>query len=1026
MNDRPSSSSPGDAGIAPAPAAAEGWGAMLQDSNGPAGPDTIQHHDQSPFVTHNSNRNNGSSQYHHHHHHHHHQNNLLYHHHQQPPHFMKGAMVNGLSGGDEPSQQHFHHHHEAESDADEEVRSLDLPAQVGIDLRSKRVGSTEALDRERPMSWEGELSDQEVSQMDQELAAASSTCPTESTSQATGGPSPPQQPPPPLPAQSVMATLKTEPIHEEEAEEELDEDEHEMEGIQSAGPGSPQPMCTNAGDETLRPDGNVGQHPQHHAMPPPSSLSFHHHHAQHQHHAAAPPAEIKTELPWNAECGPKAESVAGVRPSPPLTSSAAPAAVTSSFNTTTATASNSGFTPSAVPRPTFGEAFTGHTPLASPLTNRHPIRLPLSAASGLPHPPTPSPDSAIHSAYYSPTASPGQSRHRSGSGLSSPYSHRASPSLSRNNSDASQYSVHSQYGGSQYSYSSAPSPLSPSPAQSPVQPRHMAMLSAAGYGLPGRSGGGLAGNGEFPPSPLLYRHGLPAPFPGATPAGSLPGVRDLEIKTEPAGAAGHPPGLSTTDTNDDSREGSGEEKSLNPSDLAQHTASLAAQAGISRQQLINSPCPICGDKISGFHYGIFSCESCKGFFKRTVQNKKNYVCLRGAACPVTIATRKKCPACRFEKCLNTGMKLEAIREDRTRGGRSTYQCTYAVPSGSSGTPTGVAGGDSSVGGSSSNGGGKLLLTPNGDSSSSRSMDSSEWSSSPPSATPGGGHHHHNHHGHHNPHLLHHQHPHHPSNTSAAVPQLLLEIMNVEHLWHCNESDGSAQQHRSSTASSSSSSSSRATSNKAGADSGSNHNHGGTAAEGDSVSSLCSIADHRLYKIVKWCKSLPLFKNIQIDDQISLLINTWCELLLFACCFRSVATPGEIRISHGKSITLEQARALGLSSCIERMIHFTDHLRRLRVDQFEYAAMKVIILLSSDTSGLKESESVRSSQESVLKALQQYTLSHYPDVPSKFGELLLRIPELERTCQVGKDMLTVKREGDGQGFNLLMELLRGDH
>lgn len=102
-------------------------------------------------------------------------------------------------------------------------------------------------------------------------------------------------------------------------------------------------------------------------------------------------------------------------------------------------------------------------------------------------------------------------------------------------------------------------------------------------------------------------------------------------------------------------------------------------AGISRQQLINSPCPICGDKISGFHYGIFSCESCKGFFKRTVQNRKNYVCLRGAACPITISTRKKCPACRFGKCLQTGMKLEAIREDRTRGGRSTYQCSYTLP-----------------------------------------------------------------------------------------------------------------------------------------------------------------------------------------------------------------------------------------------------------------------------------------------------------------------------------------------------------
>jgi len=92
-----------------------------------------------------------------------------------------------------------------------------------------------------------------------------------------------------------------------------------------------------------------------------------------------------------------------------------------------------------------------------------------------------------------------------------------------------------------------------------------------------------------------------------------------------------------------------------------------------------------------------------------------------------------------------------------------------------------------------------------------------------------------------------------------------------------------------------------------------------------------------------------FKHLQIDDQISLLINTWCELLLFACCYRSVAAPGEVRISHGKSITLEQARVLGLAPCIERMIHFTDHLRRLRVDQYEYAAMKVIILLSSGTS-----------------------------------------------------------------------------
>lgn len=89
--------------------------------------------------------------------------------------------------------------------------------------------------------------------------------------------------------------------------------------------------------------------------------------------------------------------------------------------------------------------------------------------------------------------------------------------------------------------------------------------------------------------------------------------------------------------------------------------------------------------------------------------------------------------------------------------------------------------------------------------------------------------------------------------------------------------------------------------------------------------------------------------------------------------------------------------------------------------------KVIVLLTSDTNELKEPEKVRDSQEKALQALQQYTIARYPEMPAKFGELLLRIPDLQRTCQVGKELLSEKRaEGEGSSFNLLMELLRGDH
>ena len=60
---------------------------------------------------------------------------------------------------------------------------------------------------------------------------------------------------------------------------------------------------------------------------------------------------------------------------------------------------------------------------------------------------------------------------------------------------------------------------------------------------------------------------------------------------------------------------------------------------------------------------------------------------------------------------------------------------------------------------------------------------------------------------------------------------------------------------------------------------------------------------------------------------------------------------------------------------------------------------ITIFFIADASGLKEPEAVRGCQEKVVHALQEYTVSHYPDMPSKFGELLLRMPELSRVCQV---------------------------
>eukprot|EP00096_Caligus_rogercresseyi_P014345 TRINITY_DN6841_c0_g2_i1.p1 TRINITY_DN6841_c0_g2~~TRINITY_DN6841_c0_g2_i1.p1 ORF type:complete len:207 (-),score=88.36 TRINITY_DN6841_c0_g2_i1:87-707(-) len=79
-------------------------------------------------------------------------------------------------------------------------------------------------------------------------------------------------------------------------------------------------------------------------------------------------------------------------------------------------------------------------------------------------------------------------------------------------------------------------------------------------------------------------------------------------------------------------------------------------------------CSICGDRASGKHYGVYSCEGCKGFFKRTVRKELTYACRENRDCVIDKRQRNRCQYCRYMKCLDTGMKREAVQEERHRGG----------------------------------------------------------------------------------------------------------------------------------------------------------------------------------------------------------------------------------------------------------------------------------------------------------------------------------------------------------------------
>ncbi|KAL3842741.1 hypothetical protein ACJMK2_020729 [Sinanodonta woodiana] len=80
------------------------------------------------------------------------------------------------------------------------------------------------------------------------------------------------------------------------------------------------------------------------------------------------------------------------------------------------------------------------------------------------------------------------------------------------------------------------------------------------------------------------------------------------------------------------------------------------------------PCRVCQNKSSGFHYGAYTCEACKGFFRRSLCRNVPYTCLGNTDCNITRGKRTLCASCRYRKCVDVGMSRSG-----TKTGRYTHE-----------------------------------------------------------------------------------------------------------------------------------------------------------------------------------------------------------------------------------------------------------------------------------------------------------------------------------------------------------------
>uniref|UniRef100_A0A667Y6T2 Nuclear receptor subfamily 5, group A, member 1a n=1 Tax=Myripristis murdjan TaxID=586833 RepID=A0A667Y6T2_9TELE len=192
--------------------------------------------------------------------------------------------------------------------------------------------------------------------------------------------------------------------------------------------------------------------------------------------------------------------------------------------------------------------------------------------------------------------------------------------------------------------------------------------------------------------------------------------------------------------------------------------------------------------------------------------------------------------------------------------------------------------------------------------------------------------------------------------------------------------------------------------------------------------MCRMADQTLFSIVEWARSCIFFKELRVGDQMKLLHNCWSELLVLDHIFRQVQHGKEdsILLVTGQEVELStilsQAEAT-LTGLVQRGQELAARLQALQVDRREIACFKFLLLFNPNVKLLENQAFVEGVQEQVNGALLEYTLSTYPQFQEKFGQLVVRLPELRSLSTQAEDYLCYMHlSGEVPCNNLLIEML----
>lgn len=109
--------------------------------------------------------------------------------------------------------------------------------------------------------------------------------------------------------------------------------------------------------------------------------------------------------------------------------------------------------------------------------------------------------------------------------------------------------------------------------------------------------------------------------------------------------------------------------------------------------------------------------------------------------------------------------------------------------------------------------------------------------------------------------------------------------------------------------------------------------------------------------------------------------------------QSLQSHDKVRLCDGQDLDFSTAQATGIGDIMHRLMQLTAKFKELNLDHAEFVCIKVIVLLNPDVKGLSDQQLIEELQDKVHASLLEYNNNFHPSEPNRFGNILLRLPEL---------------------------------